>query len=253
MKYFIVSDVHGFYTYMKEALDKAGYDPKNEDHFFISCGDLFDRGSQANECLDYVTSLPQERRIFVEGNHEDMLIDLITQERGPQSCDLHNGTLDTIVQLSHSESIHDFIFHMDETFHVLSKNEKLCTYLSELKNYYEIKDYVFVHGWIPTDEYCLNLYSNWRDAKEIDWDTARWSNGFAEWEKGNYEEKKAIVCGHWYTAYAHAKYHHVGVDFQDAHGDYSNCCLDIFQDKGIIGIDACTALSHKVNVLVIEE
>lgn len=253
MKYFVVSDVHGFYSYMKEALDKAGYDPKNEDHFFISCGDLFDRGHQANECLDFVTSLPKDRRIFVDGNHEDMFIDLITKERSPQSCDLHNGTLDTIVQLSHSESIHDFIFNTDEILNKLSKNEKLCTYLSELKDYYEIKNHVFVHGWIPTDEYRLNLYSTWREAEEIDWDTARWSNGFVEWEKGNYEEEKTIVCGHWHTAYAHAKYHHVGVDFQDANADYSNCCFDIFEDQGIIGLDACTALSHKVNVLVIEE
>ena len=29
-KLFVVSDVHSFYTIMKDALDKAGFDPNNE-------------------------------------------------------------------------------------------------------------------------------------------------------------------------------------------------------------------------------
>lgn len=253
MNYFVVSDVHGFYSYMKEALDQAGYDPTNENHFFISCGDLFDRGNQANECLDYVMSLPKDRRVFVDGNHEDLLIDLLTKQRGYADYDISNGTLDTIVQLAHKEDIYDFIFNTDVILNSLSKNEKLCTYLMELKDYYETKKYIFVHGWIPCDEYSLKVYPDWRQAEEIDWDTARWANGFFEWEKGMKDEKKTIVCGHWHTAYAHAKFHNKGVDIRYANGDYSNCCFDIFEDDGIIGLDACTVVSHKVNVLVIEE
>lgn len=39
-KFFVVSDVHGFYDEMIEALNKAGFDKNNKDHVFISCGDL---------------------------------------------------------------------------------------------------------------------------------------------------------------------------------------------------------------------
>ena len=45
-KYFVVSDVHGFYDEMKKALDNAGFDIANPDHIFVSCGDLLDRGRQ---------------------------------------------------------------------------------------------------------------------------------------------------------------------------------------------------------------
>lgn len=35
-KFFVISDVHSFYTPMKEALDAAGFDPDDEDHWLIS-------------------------------------------------------------------------------------------------------------------------------------------------------------------------------------------------------------------------
>ena len=45
-KFFVISDVHGFYNEMREALDEAGFDPNNENHLLISCGDNWDRGPQ---------------------------------------------------------------------------------------------------------------------------------------------------------------------------------------------------------------
>lgn len=43
-KLFCISDVHGFYNEMREALDNAGFDPNNEEHWLISLGDIWDRG-----------------------------------------------------------------------------------------------------------------------------------------------------------------------------------------------------------------
>lgn len=250
MKYFVVSDVHGFYTIMKNALDAVGYDKENPNHFFISCGDLFDRGSQANECLDFVTSIPKERRAFVEGNHETLLMDILVTG-AYHTADIHNGTLDTIFQLSHRKSF----FDLNESLNILSRNEKLHDYLSSLINYYETDGYVFVHGWLPRMN---GLYSkNWRNASEDEFHQATWTNGFQAWYINQTEtpniESKTVVCGHWHTAYAHAKFHHQGKDLSECQGDYKQCCFDIFQDQGIIGLDACTAISHQVNVLVIEE
>lgn len=250
MKYFVVSDVHGFYTYMKKALDKAGYDKDNPNHFFINCGDLFDRGEEATACLDFVTSIPKERRAFIEGNHETLLMDILFSGTY-HMADIHNGTLDTIFQLSHRKSV----FELNESLNILSKNEKLHEYLSSLINYYEISDYVFVHGWLPkiSDAYT----KNWREASEDEFNAATWTNGFYAWHQNQIEgkniEDKTVVCGHWHTAYAHSRYHHIGKDLSDCAGDYTKCCFDIFQDKGIVGLDACTVLSHKANVLVIKE
>ena len=43
-KFFVVSDIHGFYDIFIDALDKAGFDKNNEEHYLICCGDYFDRG-----------------------------------------------------------------------------------------------------------------------------------------------------------------------------------------------------------------
>ena len=97
MKYFVVSDVHSFYTPLKTALDNAGFDPKNENYTLISCGDLFDRGDESEQVLDYIMSLP--RKILVRGNHESMLMELVFRKRTAEACDQHNGTIKTIFDL----------------------------------------------------------------------------------------------------------------------------------------------------------
>ena len=74
-KYFVISDVHSFYTEMKEALDEAGYDRNNENHILISLGDVFDRGDETLKMLKFLKSIPKERRILVRGNHELLLRD----------------------------------------------------------------------------------------------------------------------------------------------------------------------------------
>jgi hypothetical protein len=60
-------------------------------------------------------------------------------------------------------------------------------------------------------------------------------------------EEKTIVCGHWHASYGHVKFEHKGSEFgPDA--DFS----PYYGDR-IIAMDACTAESGKVNVLVLED
>lgn len=240
MKYFVVSDVHSFASEMLTALNKAGFDIENPEHIFISCGDLFDRGEEAKRCLDFVLSIPKERRIFILGNHEIMLKNIL-QRKNFNPYDEINGTLSTVRQLS-GVSCFD-----SDVFEKLSENKKLQTYIRELKNYYEIDKYIFVHAWIP----CNKALSDWRSASELEWKDATWPNGYDLWAKGNIVKGKTIVCGHWHTSYAHHKYHHYKKEFPDSNESIDVCCFDPFYDEGIIGIDACTALTHKVNCLVI--
>ena len=62
-KLFCVSDIHGFYDEFKSALDTAGFDTDNPEHWLISCGDHFDRGSQPKEVLRFLNSL--ERKVLI--------------------------------------------------------------------------------------------------------------------------------------------------------------------------------------------
>lgn len=253
--YFVISDIHGFYTLMKEALIEAGFDTNNPEHILISCGDLLDRGEQPLECLSFVNSISDDRKFLIRGNHEDLLAEcLVRKEFG--SHDYHNGTVETVTSLCNGKCR-----SIGEVFDTAATNPEYVKYRNSLMDYCAIGKYIFVHGWIPVKlEYSKDgkfdklpeLYrpmeqvkdENWRNG---DWYQSRWLHGTSMWKKGITVRGKTIVCGHWHTSEAHAKYHGIGSEWGD------DACFDIFRDKGIIALDACTAYSKKVNVLKLTE
>ena len=99
MKYFVVADVHGFYTKMNKALKAAGFDKSNPEHIFVSLGDAMDRGEQPEQVLQFMLSLPEDRRILIRGNHEDLMEDAINR-RYFYDYDLTNGTQRTAFLLT---------------------------------------------------------------------------------------------------------------------------------------------------------
>lgn len=251
--YFVISDVHGFYDEMIEALDKAGYDKDNKNHILISLGDLCDRGPKNRECLDFINSIPEENKILITGNHEDLMEAAIV--RGYfESHDRHNMTDDTVRQCVNMDG------QLKDEEQVLCEMrfyEPWNKYVSSCIDYYETEKYVFVHSFIPyfTEEEKLFLdlteeeINDWRNGG---WYDARWGNPFKAWQEGKNITGKTIVCGHWHTSWAHSKIHHKGFEWNNPLLGLDNAaCFDIFKDDGIIGIDACTTYSHKVNVLKI--
>ena len=98
-RYFITSDIHGFYDEFMEALRRAKFDINDRVHVLVVCGDIFDRGEKPLEIYDFLRSLPKERRILIRGNHEILLRDLAA--RGyPKDYDIHNKTYDTLAYIS---------------------------------------------------------------------------------------------------------------------------------------------------------
>lgn len=258
--YFVISDIHSFYNEMISALDSAGYDKNNKNHVLISLGDLFDRGPDSKKCLEFINSIPDTNKVLIRGNHEDLMEDVFI--RGCfQPHDKHNGTDKTFYQLSQKEN-------QIEGIEYCKQLDPLWEYLGSCVDYFETDKYVFVHGWIPSDRDYNSQYtkvikrvfdSNWRKG---DWAAARWDCCFDAWNDGIIVQDKTIVAGHWHTSYGHSIYHHFGNQFEDQwirvwNQLYPNspikstACFDIFKDKGIIAIDACTAYSRKVNVLKI--
>lgn len=265
-KYFVITDVHGFYDQMIEALNNAGFDKDNPEHILVSCGDLFDRGKKPRECLEYLMNIPKDRRVFVCGNHEDNLMDLISGSKMLDSADVSNGTVGTVLMLN-GESLQGrkTVEHLLDCCDKLKKDEMLQGYFSELRDYYELDNYIFVHGWIPwdiddTDPLNQKICYIKDDARL--WREHRWKCGFSEWYNMKYYEqcgctyenkKKTIVCGHWHTSYAHKRFHNIGHEFPGNGVRMADCQFEPFVDDGIIGLDACTALTKKCNCWVIEE
>lgn len=252
MKFFVVSDIHSYYSALKKALDEAGFDPNNEEHYLISCGDAFDRGSESEEVLHFLMSL--ERKILVKGNHDLLLEDCCIREF-PYSHDISNGTVRTINDIGGAGEGYCFDMCCENTLN------RTAAYRASLVNYFETENYIFVHSWIPTITHgsnkpwhTLNKYyeynENWRKATKNEWEEAMWGNPFFKAQDGMNKTDKYIVFGHWHCSLGHV----ISSD-----GDLSefdeDACWDIYRNDSwkIIGIDKCTAHTGKVNVLVIED
>ena len=253
MKYFIVADVHGFYDELMKSLDEKGFEKNNQDHTFISLGDLLDRGRKPLECLKFVNSL--ERKILIRGNHEDLLEELLKRKQFLQH-DVHNGTADTVFDLSTVTDCGDWGI---KVFDDVANNADLKKYLSSVVDYAEVGDNVFVHGWIPCtfDNISGKYYNVRKEGWRIgDWKKSRWYNGMEAWNQGMKIDGKTIFCGHWHTSYGHAKFEGDGVEFpnpRSTNPEHRRANFDPFVAEGIVAMDGCTAYTRKVNCYVLED
>lgn len=307
--YFISSDIHSFFDEWYTSLQSNGFDIKNPNHIIVICGDIFDRGTQPLEVYNFLRSIPKERRILIRGNHESLLNELV--KRGfPESHDNHNGTYDTLIQISGEMSEIDFRRYMFEKYYsktpkldfIYDKNDNDVDYSDEYQNfsdkvvaeiserqkrifnnqklkeilnwinsdewvnYYETKDYIFVHSWIPVKKYIdwekslasgYFIYSkddeyrdDWHNATEDEWNDAMWGCPWKRAKEGLNKTGKTIVCGHWHTS-----------DFfnnlrnKNSIKKYDITNNPIYKSKRykLIGLDTCTVVTHKVNCLVLKE
>ncbi len=234
-KLFVVSDVHGHYTLLKEALDKAGFDKDNENHLLICCGDYFDRGNENVEVLKFFERL--QHKILLRGNHEDLLLKLL-QTGKVLPHHYINGTMRTLENFFGKYAIDP----MDDTIDFSGKTgtvDRICEFIENTVNYYETENYVFVHGWLPENAVSQEAR---QQATPEDWAKARWVKWNERYIGSRPLADKTLICGHLPTFYANT------VDQKRG----KNCC-DIFYGNGIVAIDAGTADSQQLNVLVLED
>jgi len=263
--FFLVSDPHGYNSLMQAELEKAGFFKEKEAKLVI-LGDLLDRGGEAVEAVKFVMKMLEEGRlIYVRGNHEDLMMDMIedldnhriSEISNDSSHHVHNSTWNTALQLTNMTSTEALLRPRE-----LSRRLKATDYVSKLIpasiNYYETKNYVFVHGWLPTlptEESPFSRYmkvrtynAEWRTATEADWRRARWQNGMDLACAQNIRaRRKTVVCGHKSASYGHANISGICSQWGE------DAIYTPFTAKGIIAIDACTAYSGKMNVLRLED
>ena len=266
MKYYVISDTHGFYDETTDALTKAGWYSDSTPHKLVICGDLMDRGGQALEMQNFVCDLlERDEVVLVKGNHEDLFEDLLDrfdyymQYVGiANTVHYPNGTFDTALQLAHCDF--DFAYNFtSQTVRRLEKSAYVRKILPQMRDYFETEHYVFVHGWFPcttrAEDYVCALnkykyYDDWRQASAEEWKAARWLHGMdCAVKYGATVPGKTTVCGHWHCSYGHAKLEgdRNGVEYGPT-ADYTP-----FYADGVIAIDACTAVSRVVNCVVIED
>lgn len=244
MKYFVVSDVHGFFDEMKSVLDANGFDRLNSEHTLVICGDLLDRGSQPKELLTYLRTCPQ--KVLIRGNHEDLFVECCCRKEFYMH-DISNGTADTIMTLAGC----DDILKMTD-YDYTKAYSVFVPFLTQMVNYFETEHYIFVHGWLPEvpEGFADVGLKSWRDYPQncSAWEEARWRNGMLAAMNGEIEKDKTIICGHWHSSWGHARFDDPPAAEWGNEADFTP-----YYNKGIIAIDACTAYSGFVNCLVLED
>lgn len=252
MKFFCCSDIHSFYNPLIEALEEAGFDKNNPEHYLVVCGDAFDRGNDSEEVLHFLMSL--ERKILIKGNHDLLLTDCCL--RGfACSHDISNGTARTINDIGGAGEGYPFDRCCENTL------DRTAAYRASLVNYFETENYIFVHSWIPTLKYdyekpwytkntLYDYMENWREATAQEWESAMWGNPFIMAQDGMNKTGKTIVFGHWHCSLGHL------LSSGGALSEFGpDACWDVYKNEEwkVIGLDKCTAHTRKVNVLVLED
>ncbi len=251
MKYYVVADPHGFYTYLREALESEGYFQDNGAKKLVVLGDVLDRGSEALEMVAFLLEeIEKGNCILVRGNHEDLLLNLLNNwhtKSYEKEHHIYNGTVDTVLQLTH-HTWEDLGTQPDMVCRDLMKTPFVQEVIPQMVDYFETPQFVFVHGWVPcmvdtllTGYERYTPLDDWRHADAEFWRGARRINGMAAVKQGGEIPGKTVVCGHFHTAWGHEVYY-----------GKKEVYLPL-RDDGILALDACTVCSRRVNCVVLED
>ncbi|MBO7615101.1 MAG: metallophosphoesterase [Bacilli bacterium] len=280
MKLFVVSDIHGFYSEFIRDIHNAGFNEEDDNHLLIVLGDLFDRGEESKSIYTYLKDLTDKKRaVVLHGNHEDFLIDFLEGKDCFFNYNYNgfNSTLDSF--LLQTRSFEMFCFYCSsepdmaeemygddiktitldssavpteikfELFQeyarrtILKRNKDLLGWLKSLPFYFETKNYIFTHASI--DGTCEDWHNPIKSgyAGQTPWQYLTWDDGYF-YRQPVTNTDKTVVVGHFHTDAIRSKN---GLPFPD---EEDNTIL--YGDKKIF-IDTCTVLTHRVNVLVLED
>jgi hypothetical protein len=251
VKNFIVSDIHDHYDLLMEALSRKGFDANNEDHRLIVCGDAFYSGPQPGELFVFLRELSEKGRlIFIYGNHDIELLDNLRVKRFTRPANRRCAAL-IVRYLTQKTELSD-----DE---LVSECENLgfTRFLAEIPVWYhESEDYVFTHGFIPTEKKAYR--PDWRDATEREWRTAaaRGDAMMLSMRYGISEPNKKIVCGHYSAARCYLMKNATPTDWENKiYKDVSKVPAEGFKPffgDTFIAIDQSVKKTGFMNCIVLE-
>lgn len=263
-RFFVTSDIHGEYKALMEALQEAGYDPSNPEHFFVDLGDSFDRGPSSKDIYRYFKGLPKDRRMFVKGNH-----DIMFQEYLDKGMDgefvlfniLHNGlgaTINSFGCLEFGRNPTTVEILNDVCFYIKREYPELKSFLADKPLWFETDNFVMVHAGLNPE------LVNWQRTDEH----------YALWDIKDAHRRvpncvKTIIFGHYHTDLVAEQARKEGdtkitpittsgVSTRRGailrnYGNTDNFSSIYLQNANKVAIDGCTNLTKKVNVLVFED
>lgn len=250
MRYFVFSDPHGDFEALITAITDMGYDPSNPQHILVGCGDYFGRASkEKSDCVNiwnYLNSTHHTNRpVCLRGNHESIILDIVDRDC-LNSTDIYNGehkTLASFINASEEQMKFDICLQHDA---IKQMNEVgFVDWLKGLPWYFETKNYLFVHGFVP-----MKYFVNGGDLSafgDYDWYRASWSrvpDDISAVDSLGCKQSKTLVFGHWRAKDLRRKF----LLLVDDDGE-----IYVDKGRGLIGLDTTTVISHKVGCIVLED
>ncbi len=260
MRYIFVSDIHGQFDRLLEALDAAKFDINNDT--IVSLGDPFDRGPQSWEVLEFLMGCPN--RILIWGNHDLRLRELMIGCQEHKN-DYHNGVLDTMKSFCDNFKLQWIAvgvrqFLSDDK--LKSRRDLLWQYFAECHFAIEFKDIVGTHAWIPvgiegsvkwvgglpSKPIKYQYVENWREAHREFWVDAAWEHTETMMDQEVFIPNKTLVVGHWHAWRLNLRYS------KNNWRSVNEVPFDTYNYKNkVIAIDGCSnAAEGKVNTFVYE-
>ena len=183
MKYYILSDIHGFYRELYVRIDQLGnlhtvIDEAGEDKLIL-LGDYIDEGENSFKVLDLIFRLQKscpERVIALRGNHEEWFLDFLDgKEDTWLGADINFKTSRTFLTNEQLEKIKtDFAGDVQKVYEFIrncikDNHKELIAWMRSLPYYYETEKQIFVHAgideeagewwkWGTSDDYFVNKY-----------------------------------------------------------------------------------------------
>lgn len=289
-KYFVSSDIHSFFDQFISALTSAGFDVNNSDHILIICGDIFDRGNQTVELYNWLRSIPEDRLVLIQGNHELLYFDLL-EKSFPDKHDYSNGTVKTFCALAGIDyremdpheiyfrlqlegknlSSSEVMLRLKATWHKVIAAVKKHEATKWLKsknwvNFYEYCNMIFVHSFIPLElssnnyDPAYKYYPIYEFSPNMlqpvsDWRT---KTNILAWNDAKWGcPWRLFKAGLFKSEIDEGKRlvcgHWHASDFHYQFNSDTSNNMNIFFSESLIALDACTAASGFCNVLVIDE
>lgn len=192
---YVFPDVHGNYHCLEILLNKILPLRKKHNDKIVFLGDYIDRSIKSKQTLDLIINLKSlypDNVITLKGNHEDLMLTALGQIKENQLYEkqltrvwLENGGAETVISYTGS--------HIFKRLKMLeSIPVEHLDFLKSCINFYEMDNYVFVHGGCdPFKPLSEQLPS------ALQWDRSLY-NAVIEMKKKNIGApwSKMIICGH---------------------------------------------------------
>lgn len=136
-KVFAIGDIHGMLVKLEKLMEKLPIDREHDTLVFI--GDYIDRGPDSRGVVEYILDIRQEfkRVIFLLGNHEQMFLNYYLEGKD-EDLFIHNGGIMTLMSYG----------FRPRNKGSLDIPESHVEFFTSLLPYYEMDQYIFVHGGV---------------------------------------------------------------------------------------------------------